>query len=264
MKVFVGIILLVIGVSLFFVQKQQRHRARSVQLARSVTVAELQRLAGEIANEIGGGNWRDYIKLSGLIRCDRPLTSELKQEACVHYQMSVTREYEATVTKRDSQGKSHRETERGSETIASNQRSQPFYLEDATGRIEVNPDGAQIETIKVLNDFRQEAATGGVISYGGFSVVLGQNPSDRRTLGYRYSESILPVDQRVLVVGMLSDSSGSLIVQKPIQSSNQFIIALKDEEALTAQASNTAQAAFYGMIGCSVAGIILLAIALIA
>ena len=47
MKVFVGIILLVIGVSLFFVQKQQRHRARSVQLARSVTVAELQRLAGK-------------------------------------------------------------------------------------------------------------------------------------------------------------------------------------------------------------------------
>jgi hypothetical protein len=100
-----GVLLLIAGVVLFFVERFHRGRATSLKAARSVTVAELQSLSTAIASEIGGGNWRDYIKLTGMIRCERPLISELKQEPCVHYQMSVTREYEETVTKQDSQAK---------------------------------------------------------------------------------------------------------------------------------------------------------------
>ena len=175
----------------------------------------------------------------------------------------MTREYEETVTKQDSQGRSYRDTQRGSETIASTVRSVSFYLEDSTGRIEVNPDGAQIETVKVLNEFRQGQAAGGMISYGGFSLVMGSQTSNRRTLGYRYSESILPVDQRVFILGMMSDSSGSLILQKPIKSQHPFIISLKDEETLTADAGNSAKTAFYGMLGCLTMGIVLLVIGLL-
>lgn len=197
---------------LFFGQRRQRQRVRSLQLAHEVTVAELQQLAADIASEIGGGNWRDYIKLNGVIRYDHPLVSELKQALCVHYQMSVTREYEETVSKEDCEGKTVRETQRGSATVASNRRSVPFYLEDATGRIEVDPDGSNPDTIKALEDFRPEEA-GGMIAYGQFSRVVESSSGDRRTLGYRYREAILPVDQQAIVVGMLSDRGGRLILQ---------------------------------------------------
>jgi hypothetical protein len=257
-----GILLLIVGTILFFVQRAQRQRAFSLKSARSVTVAELQQLASDIASEIGGGHWRDYIKLNGMIRCDRPLTSELKQEPCVYYKMSVSREYEETVTKRDRHGNPVKETNRGSETISSNQRSVAFYLEDATGRIEVNPEGAQLDSIKALEDFQPEGA-GRMIAYGGFSLVVGAPDSHRRTLGYRYRESILSINQRVLVVGMFSDHGGYLRIQKPTDSANTFLVSLKDEETLTKAADNGAQSALYGMIACLGLGALLVLFALV-
>ena len=256
-----GVILLISGGGLFFVQKRQRGKALSLRTARAVTVAEVQRLAGEIAGEIGGGSWQDYVKLTGTIRCDRPLTSELKQETCVHYRMQVNREYEETVTKRDSEGNTQRETRRGSETVSSNQRSVPFHLADQTGQIEVNPDGAAIETVKILDEFRQEQAAAGMISFGGFSLNLGSSQGNRRrTLGYRYTESILPTDRQVLVVAMVSDQTGHLVLQKPVQPQHQFIISLKTEAELARVTQRNTQLSFYGMIGCLALGILLVLI----
>ena len=49
-----GIMLLVMGVILFFVQRYQKQKFFSLKTARSATVAELETLAREIAQEIGG------------------------------------------------------------------------------------------------------------------------------------------------------------------------------------------------------------------
>lgn len=109
----VGLVFLVIGAVLFFVQKSERHKAFSIRSAQTVTTSELAHLAGEIAKEIGGGSWQDYVKVSGMIECDRPILSELRQEPCVYYTMTVIREYEETVTQKDSSGKARTETRRG-------------------------------------------------------------------------------------------------------------------------------------------------------
>ncbi|HEY9887913.1 MAG TPA: E3 ubiquitin ligase family protein [Candidatus Obscuribacterales bacterium] len=259
----VGIVLCAVGVILFFVQRQQHRHARSLKLARTATVAELQSLAREIAGEIGGGSWRDYVKLTGIVRCDRPLQSELKQEACVHYEMRVSREYEEKVTRRDSDGNTRRETQRGSEVVAQNQRSLTFWLEDQTGQSEVNPDGAKIATVKILDEFQAEQGVDHQVSYGKFSRTVKRAGGDRRTLGYRYHEAILPVDQRVLVVGMISDSSGSLLVQKPLQPEQRFIISLKDDEALTKSADSSAKVALYSMVVSFAVGSLLLVLSVL-
>ncbi len=137
-----GVILLIIGIILFFVQKNYSTKLRSIQSANSSTVAELQ----QIASEIGGGNLREYVKVRGIIRSDRPLISELKQEPCVHYTMRVVREYEKKTQTTDSNGNTKTETRKESETVSSNSRSIPFLLEDRSGQLLVNPDGGNIET----------------------------------------------------------------------------------------------------------------------
>lgn len=257
--IIVGIVLIVAGIVLFFVQQSYKTKATSLKLARATTVQELQQTSGAIAQEIGGGNWRDYVKLVGMIRCEQPLISELRREPCVHYQMTITREYEETVTRKDSDGKTVHETKRGSDIISSNQQSIPFYLEDSSGRIEVNPHGADIETIQVLNEFRQGEQSGNRLTFGGFSITLSASSGRRggRTLGYRYSESILPVDRRSLVVGMVSDGVGTLVIQKPLEARNKFIISMRDDEELTHAAEKAAQLAFFGMAGSFGLGLIL-------
>jgi hypothetical protein len=262
MAIFGGI-LIVIGIILFFVQKNYSSKLQSIRLATSSTVAELQRIASEIAGEIGSGNLREYVKVSGLIRSDRPLISELKQEPCVHYTMSVVREYEEEHTTRDSDGKTRTETRRGSETVSSNSQSIPFTLQDKSGKLMVNPDGGNIETVQILNEFRRENS-GSSISFGGFSLAIGVGMGGgRRTIGYRYTESILPCDREVLVIGTASDDGGQVTLCKPIKSEKKFIISLKSEEELAKSTANAAKGFLYGEIACFAIGAILLVLGLI-
>ncbi len=261
MAIFGGI-LIVIGIILFFVQKNYSAKLQSIQLATSSTVAELQQIASEIAGEIGGGNLREYVKVSGFIRCDRPLMSELKQQPCVHYTMRVVREYEEEQTTRDSDGKSRTETRRGSETVSSNSQSIPFTLQDQSGELLVYPDGGNIETVQILDEFRRENS-GSSISFGGFSLAIMGMGGGRRTIGYRYTESILPCDRAVLIIGTASDDGGQVALRKPIKSDKKFIISLKSEEELAKSTANAAKGFLYGEIACFAIGVILLIVGLV-
>ncbi|PZD71277.1 hypothetical protein C1752_07257 [Acaryochloris thomasi RCC1774] len=262
----VGGILLVVSVVLFFVQRNAKQKLASIRQARHGTIADLQRTAQEIAAEIGSGSWRDYVKVRGDIQCARPLTSELKQVPCVYYKMTVEREYEETVTKRDDEGRTRQETERSSEIVSQNQRSTPFMLSDSTGEILVNPSDASIETVSILDEFRAESSMNSSLSFGGFSLSIGGDRAGRRTLGYRYRESILPLDQKVLVLGQVTDAQGPsgsyentcLAIEKPTEKKQRFIVSLKSEEQLQQGVSSTAKYAFYGMLSTFVAGTILL------
>ncbi|MGB3492350.1 MAG: E3 ubiquitin ligase family protein [Elainellaceae cyanobacterium] len=258
-----GFILLIVSGILFFVKKQQGSKSFSVKSARPVQISELKQLAGEIADEIGGGNWRDYVKVYGTVLCDRPLTSELKQQPCVYYRMSVKRRYEEIVTRKDESGKTQKTTSQRTQTVASNQQSVPFRLRDRHGdEIEVNPTGADIETIKVVSEFQPEGGNHLEIRFGGFSQTLGTvTPrANTKTLGYEYSESLLPVDRQMLVIGTASDVTGELVLQRPVKSDKKFIISLKSDEELAANADQGAKMAFYGMVGCGVMGLLLIVI----
>lgn len=263
MAIFGGI-LIVVGIILFFVQKNYSSKLQSIRLATSSNVADLQRIANEIAGEIGSGNLREYVKVSGIIRCDRPLISELKQEPCVYYTMRVVREYEEQQTTTDSEGKTRTETRRNSETVSINSQSIPFTLQDNSGDLVVNPDGGSIETVQILNEFRPENSSGSSISFGGFSMAIGAGMGGgRRTIGYRYTESILPCDREVLIIGTAADDGGQVTLRKPIQTDKKFVISLKSEEELAKSTANAAKGFLYGEIACFTIGAILLILGLV-
>lgn len=260
-----GVVLLGIGLVLFFVQRSQRARSLGIKSARAATIADLAHMADEIAAEIGRGNWREYVTLRGTITCDRPLMSELKQEPCVYYTMTVRRDYEETVVRKDGDGRSHREVQRGSEVVASNKRSIPFQLRDATGTITVNPEGATIDSVSILNDFRSEQASSQSVSYGNFSITVNRPMSegDRQTLGYRYSEAVLPVGRTAFVLAELSDEFGERMLQKPAQANQPFLISLKAPAELATNADRAASRAYYAMLICLVAGLALVIVSLV-
>lgn len=262
---FLGFILLLVGGGLFFVRRHQQNRAFSLKSARKVNVADLQSTAAAVAEEIGGGDWRDYVKLWGEIQADQPLRSDLKQQPCVHYSFTVLREYEETVREKNAEGEVETRTQRGSETLSSHSQSIPFYLQDASGKIQVDPEGADIETVEVLNDFQPGDPAGGMLAYGHFKRTLsvGLGSSDRRTLGYRYRESVLPVGRSVLILGAASDQRGTVAIAKPTQGDRHFIISLRPDEALTQAADRNSQWAWWSMVGCLSGGGVLLLIGLL-
>lgn len=257
--VVLGVILLIVGIILFFVQRDQKIRARSLRLARKVTTTELQSMATAVADEIGGGDWRDYVKLWGDIHVESPLLSELKQQPCVHYSFSVLREYEETIKEKNEDGQTVTRVQRGSETLSNHSQSVPFYLVDRDGKVLVNPEGADIDTVEIVNDFQPGDPAGGLLSYGTFrrTLSVGLGISNRRTLGYRYQESILPLGRPILVVGEAGDQTGTVAIAKPLDDKQHFIIGLKPDDALAKEADRNAQWALWGMIGSLIGGVVL-------
>jgi hypothetical protein len=259
-----GFILMAVAVGLFFARRRQQKRAFNLKTARPVTIAEMESTARAVAQEIGGGDWRDYVKLWGTIQTDHPLTSELKQQPCVYYSFAVMREYEETVQIRNEKGEVRTETQRGTETVSRHHQRVPFYLQDQTGRVLIDPEGADLETVEVLDHFQPGDPAGGQLGFGRFSLQVGYgHGSNRRTLGYRYKESLLPIKRSALVVGTVSDQGGHLTVLKPTQEGQHFIVSLKNDELLTTRAEQNAQRLFLGILGCGLVGLVLVVVDLV-
>ncbi len=257
-----GGILVVVGIVLFFVQRHYRLKLRSLKLATPTTTAELHRLQEQVAQEIGGGNLREYVKITGQVTTDTPLLSELKQVPCVYYRMAVTREYEEQVRETDSEGRTRWRTERRSDTISSNSQSIPFRLRDRHGEIEVDATGADIETVQVLNEFRP-ANTASRLSFGAFTLNVGTLAmGSGTTLGYRYQEWILPVDRSVLIVGTASDQTGTLRIERPTTKGQKFFISLRSEDSLSQETRNTVLYTSLGAAACGTLGTVLVLMSL--
>ena len=263
--VIVGIILLIASIILFFVRLSQLKKLGCIQSARLSTAQDIQEISSAVAQDIGAGSWQDYVKVYGKIACDRPIRSQVKGVDCVYYKTKVTREYEEVVTKKDDQGRTKKETERHSEVVSQNSQATPFCIVDSSGKIEVHPDDAKIETVEILSEFRPESQHGGgKISFGGFSLSLNAQSSGGRgrTLGYKYEESILPLSREALVIGMATDATSVATIRKPSDYKQQFIISLKTEGELTKNVTRTAKQMFYAMLGCLGTGALLFGIGL--
>jgi hypothetical protein len=261
-----GFIFIAAGAVLWWVQRRQQDRCSQLKLARACQAAELETTAAAVAQEIGGGDWRDYVWLRGTPKTETPLTSELKQLPCICYTTTVVREYEETVREKDSDGRVTSRTQRGSETVSEYSQRIPFDLIDNSGQVRVDPEGAKIESVEVLNEFRPDSPAGGLLSYGSFSLALGSDGGhgDRRTLGYRYKETVLPLDRPVLVVGTASDATGTIALEQPTQAGQPYIITLKSHEAITKSVDQSAKIAFWSMVGCLGVGVVLFVAAIVA
>ena len=268
-----GFIFIAVGAVLWWVQRRQQNRCSQLKLARACQAAELETTATAVAKEIGGGDWRDYVWLRGTPNAETPLTSDLKQLSCVCYTTTVVREYEETVREKDSDGRVTSRTQRGSETVSEYSQRIPFDLVDSSGQVRVEPEGAKIEAVEVLNEFRPDSPTGGMLSYGSFSLALGSDrgQGNRRTLGYRYRETVLPLDRPVLVVGTASDRlaqeghrTGTIVLEQPTRADQPYIITLKSHEAITKSVDQSAKTAFWSMVGCLGVGVVLLVAAIAA
>ena len=76
----------------------------------------------------------------------------------------------------------------------------PFFVEDSTGKVEVHPQGSEVDAQKVVDRFEPSASPG--FTLGGAPVPFDE---EANTLGYRYTESVLPIDSPVYVLGVVRE-----------------------------------------------------------
>jgi hypothetical protein len=192
------------------------------------------------------------VEVKGTLRCEEPLTSEMAGERCAYYSSQVVREY----LERDHDDDDDVGSDRRSEVVAQNEQFAPFKVEDPTGSVPVNAEGAEVDARQVVNRFeRNTGSEGPSITLGGATINLG---GGERTLGYRYTESILPVDAPVYVLGAVQENGE---IGAPSRDEGQrFVVSHRSEEALGESLGKTVLWLGVGGIAALVVGIILLVV----
>ena len=90
------------------------------------------------------------VEVKGTLRCEGPLVSEMAKERCAYYSSRVVREY----LERDYDDDDHDAgSDRRSEVVAHNEQFAPFTVEDATGVVPVNAEGAEVDAKQVVRCF---------------------------------------------------------------------------------------------------------------
>ena len=202
------------------------------------------------ASDVSGLAPGTLVEVKGTLRCEEPLTSEMAGERCAYYSSKVVREY----LERDYDDDDDVGSDRRSEVVAHNEQFAPFTVEDETGSVAVNAEGAEVDARQVVNRFeRNTGGEGPSISLGGATIHLG---GGERTLGYRYTESILPVDAPVYVLGTVQEDGG--IGTPPGGEGQRFVVSHHSEEALGQGLGTTVLWLGVGGIAALVVGITLL------
>jgi len=251
--------LIVAGVGLLIYRRHVAHQLMMIKATETSTVSDVEQLAASIRRELGDAEgMHEYTELKGKIRCDEPLTSELAQRPCVYYDMKVEEEYEETYYETDSKGNRHRRTRTARRTVAENTVKTPFILEDTTGQIRVEPYDAQIEALPLINRYEPYRGNLKTLQLGAFRFSLDiETLGGRRIRGYRYTESLLPLGQRLYVLGDVTEIDGQLTVVNPTEKSKPFLISYKSEEELIGSKEKLLFALQIGAIAAFIIGIIL-------
>ncbi|PKN58856.1 MAG: hypothetical protein CVU56_03665 [Deltaproteobacteria bacterium HGW-Deltaproteobacteria-14] len=269
----IGLILLVIGAVLFFLSTRAATKMHYMQATETSKVGDLLALLAEIKQDMPPGmstGWRDYVELKGRVACDEPIHGELSATPAAMCETTVQRMVERREERRDAQGNVRTEWRKHTETVSSNRREAPFYLQDDSGRIRVKPTAKAVELVKVIDRFEQpnaiEQMSGGnlVLSHGGFRVSVSSGGfvggATSRTIGYKFIERILPVNGPLYALGEVADTDDEgLVLREPTddQKKRPFLVSGKTEEELVRASKRSSRIMKIIAIALAVGGVAL-------
>jgi hypothetical protein len=258
-----GIVVMAIGGLLLLVRRSSSARLAQMQSTETSKASELEAIRADMERDLGPGSFIKRVEVKGKALPESPLRAEFTGTECVYYSAKLERRYEETYWDTDSEGRRVQRTRNGSEILASNARSVPFHVDDGTGRVKVLPDGAEFVTERSLSRFERGEAQGGTIKIGSFAFSVAALGGGRRTLGYQYTEDVIPSGRDVYVLGEAASEGGGIVVKASSTKGERFIISAKSEEELVkaAKGAKTALlviAAVLGAVGAAlvVAGLI--------
>jgi len=253
----VGLVALAVAALLFFLSRRSDRRVYYLRATETSTVGAIEKLVAEVAADMPDGlatGYEDYVEVKGQVVCEEPLHGEISDEVGAIVETEVVRVAERHEETRDAQGNVRTEWRKHEETVSSSRRESPFWVDDGTGRLRVKPAGSRgVELVKVMERFEPAGANenglGGqvTLSLGRFQMSLGSgrwDPTTSRTLGYRFTERVLPIGKPVYAIGEVAVSlDEGLLLRPPTEEDKQkpFMVSLKTEEEIVKGAEKSAK-----------------------
>jgi hypothetical protein len=168
------------------------------------------------------------VELEGVCVRRDPFTSYLAESPCVLYSWSVCEHWRRArqETYTDDKGRTRTRTviDTGSDVVASGGETGGFYLQDETGYVWVEPEGADLETVKM---FDRDVDRDDPLYYG-----KGPDGSVEGSTGERsFTEHGLPVGTSLFIRGRASERPDIVAAQiKHEAKADMFIITPRKEK----------------------------------
>jgi hypothetical protein len=182
------------------------------------------------------------VEVKGTLRVRVPLVGEFSRQPCAYHKSEIIRE--ETYYERNSDGREERKTR--TTTVYTNMKYGQCLVEDQTGKVGIDFDGAEVEAVQVVSEpTAPPGATGGGMMGTVLSALSNTNSS------YMRKESILAPDIPVYVLGEVQP--GGLIGKPASGSKNKtFVISHKSEEERTKSLTSTSRWILVFAILCAV------------
>lgn len=206
-------------------------------------LALMNAIAPSTAAEIAGKPPGTLVEITGTLRCTSLLASEFTQASCAYYDVKITREEEYWTN--NSEGKQERSTR--TVVAYTNKQHAPCTVEDATGSIAIDLEGATVEAKESLNRIGKPATQSG---FRGLLETIGN-------AGDHYYENILAPDASVFVLGEVRPG-GSIGAPAPESRDKDFVVSVKSRDQRAHDMARKGKWVRAGMIACALITVVLL------
>ncbi|MBI3133094.1 MAG: E3 ubiquitin ligase family protein [Bacteroidetes bacterium] len=253
-----GAVVAIVGLFLWISKGKKEGKSALLSVTDTSKISEINENFESMRSSMGNGNFTHFCEVKGVAHSDTPITSELAKKQVVYYSSKVVHEYERLEERRDSQGKLTKNWVKKSDVVSDNTNwANGFGVKDETGFIQIDPAKAELHAIQIHSNFEKgEPNADALVKFkiGGVSFGLGDTTPGRRTIGYRYTETAIPLNQALYVLGDANDREGRLLISKPKESRYPFIVSTKSETELSGDLGSSIKGLKIGAFACWIVG----------
>ena len=186
-------IAMAIAVKLHFDKQPLHHLVRVMEKTEISQVIDLKRM------DVPPTDQNLYVEVAGTAKVAKAFQPKFVDQPSIYVRTLQTGDYKERYT--DSEGR--RKTRRVTEIISDNIRAIAFQIEDGTGSITVQPQGAEYDALKVWDKYEPDEWA-------------PEKSATKELLGYHYKEWIIPADEPAYVVGTLAATGNGVAIQNPV------------------------------------------------
>jgi len=197
----------------------------------SLTACRRKRLIDNLPTSKVHGVFIGLVELKGTAQCEQPLESYLAGAPCVYYSYTIEESWTRTreVEVSDGRGGTRMETrtESGWTTVDSRTEMTPFFVQDETGSLLVQPQGAQVEALGV---FAQTCTPIDPLYYAkGPAMPIVDSDMVRR-----FTESVVPLQAPLFLVGQARERRDVIAPEIAADPNGaEFLISVRSQEQVS-------------------------------
>lgn len=255
-----GFVAFVTSIAFLVIWYRAAGKVEAMNDARTCTVQQLTAMLQQHSPQGDVADLPYLCEVKGTVECETPLTAPISCYPCVAYKRDVSHDYEEQFQEEEYEqgavGKTRRivtSKDHGNEWLRTDQEQVHFWINDGTGRILVDPEGAELDLART--GYHREDGLAGASALW--------STEGKRSLCYYHTEYALALGWQGYVLGCAVNRNGQCMIVRHPSNRSKFLISWQTREQLTGEMKRTANTNLIIAIILIILGPILMGIGLI-